>query len=830
MNTQGILGKSTVLAGASLVSALALAGWSGDARAAQTIAINGQGAGRTYDGVGAVSGGGATSVLLPDYVEPQRSQILDFLFKPSFGAGLQELYVEIGGDGNSTQGSELSHMHSRTDENYHRGYEWWLMKEARSRNPRVFLDPCAWSVPGWVGNGNFWSQDTADYLAKWLLGAKSVHGLDIDFVGCRNERGVNTNWVKTFRSTLDKNGLTNVKIHAFDNWQPDSWDWTGQLSTDTQLNNAVYALGNHITCSSNPPPASVQALAKPLWDTEEHVYEHGFQCEIDIVKCFIENYIKGKITKTINWYMVTSYYEIEGFYDTTMMLADQPWSGYYKINPALWAYAHMTQFVQPGWKFIDAATVRLTGGGAVASFVSPGGSDYSIVLETQGANAAQGLTFTLSGGLSTGKVSVWRSNSSQQFVKQADITPTNGSFTLSAEANSVYSMTTTTGQQKGTGPAPPAAARFPFPYHENYDHYPDLKKRGYRPYYHADIAGGFELADRPDGKGQCLRQVVSQPAQSWAQEGGTHPFTVLGDTGWTDFEVSVDVSVENTGWASVLGRVTNTGNGWNIGAKGYMLTLSNTGAWAFTPGTAKGQATLATGSWHNLKLVFQGNKITGSIDGTEVFSVTDGTYGKGCIGLGSQTRTTALFDNLIVKTVGAATPSPTVFPQDSQVAPDGGVVSPDAGPGGGGGSGGGAGDAGVAAGGARGGGGSTGAGGGSGSGGPGGTVGSGGSAAPGAGGVTGGSVGAGGMQITGGGGGGGGGGKGGQGGQGGEGGEGGAAGNGGAGGGRTTAGGNADGSGCSCNLGGRDQRGLGRGGLLLAFLLLLARRAAARAG
>jgi galactosylceramidase len=70
-----------------------------------------------------------------DYVEPQRTQILDYLFKPNYGAGLQELYIEIGGDGNSTQGSELSHMHSKTDENYDRGYEWWLMEQARQRNP-----------------------------------------------------------------------------------------------------------------------------------------------------------------------------------------------------------------------------------------------------------------------------------------------------------------------------------------------------------------------------------------------------------------------------------------------------------------------------------------------------------------------------------------------------------------------------------------------------------------------------------------------------------------------------------------------------------------------
>jgi len=39
----------------------------------------------------------------------------------------------------STDGSEASHMHMRSDENYRRGYEWWLMEQARERNPQIKL-------------------------------------------------------------------------------------------------------------------------------------------------------------------------------------------------------------------------------------------------------------------------------------------------------------------------------------------------------------------------------------------------------------------------------------------------------------------------------------------------------------------------------------------------------------------------------------------------------------------------------------------------------------------------------------------------------------------
>ena len=79
------------------------------------------GLGPRFDGIGAISGGGATSKLLIGYPEPQRSDVLDYLFRPQFGASLQILKVEIGGDGQATEGTESSHMHTEADEAYDRG-------------------------------------------------------------------------------------------------------------------------------------------------------------------------------------------------------------------------------------------------------------------------------------------------------------------------------------------------------------------------------------------------------------------------------------------------------------------------------------------------------------------------------------------------------------------------------------------------------------------------------------------------------------------------------------------------------------------------------------
>lgn len=73
-----------------------------------------------------------------DYPEPQRSEIMDFLFKDHFGAGLTIAKVEVGGDAQQTDGTTASYKHSADDPpNFNRSHIWWAMSEAKRRQPNV---------------------------------------------------------------------------------------------------------------------------------------------------------------------------------------------------------------------------------------------------------------------------------------------------------------------------------------------------------------------------------------------------------------------------------------------------------------------------------------------------------------------------------------------------------------------------------------------------------------------------------------------------------------------------------------------------------------------
>lgn len=661
------------------------------AMARQPFVLDGSQQGKLFEGVGAVSGGGATSVLLKDYIEPQRSQILDVLFKPNFAASMQALYVEVGSDGNATQGTEPTHMRSGNDENYFRGYEWWLMKEAKQRNPALTLDACAWGAPGWIGDGEYWSQDMADYYVKWIKGLKQHHGLDLDAIGSRNERGAVIPWVKLFRRTLDRSGLGSLRIHAFDNpGNQYMWDWIPLLQTDKELADAVDIIGNHVI-TNGPWPNSIRQLieqsGKPLWNTEEHVYNgegreyaDEYACAIGALHLFNDNYISRGVTKVVCWYLAGSTYAVEPYADQPPALfARWPWSGHYRLKPIIWAYAHYGQFSKVGWRYVPSGCAQLSGGGTIVTLKSDQG-DFSVIAETAGATEPQQVAFRIGPGLTSRTLCVWRTTRDEHFIKQQDITPgEDGTFSVSFAPNAMYSISTTTGQQKGMYGDVPEPKPFPFPFFENFDHYSDAKRWGYLPYYTADICGVFEIADRGDG-GKCLRQVVSRKAISWAPE--WMPYTIIGDDQWIDYEVSADISFDSGGWAGVMGRISNTGNGWEGNPNGYYVRLYPDGACALYSADAKyrgprdrqiatGQARLGRGGgnrWHNLKLRFEGRKITVLVNNTAVIEAEDGDHSRGVAGLVTagegNARHTASFDNLLINRVNGPAVEPTAFPQD----------------------------------------------------------------------------------------------------------------------------------------------------------------------
>src|SRR5579875_732042 len=206
-----------------------------------SITLDGARLGPAFQGVGAISGGGGNSRLLIDYEarhERQAQQILDYLFKPGYGAALQ----------------------------------------ARKLNPRIQIYGLQWNAPHWVGGA--WSKADIGYLLDWLNCAKQ-DGLAVNYLGGWNEHlphGITPQvmgWFISLRRALDAHGYRNVQIVAVDSFAHENGtDVANFLARHPAFRRAIGVLGYHNLCRYPATgrtcliPRAARASGKPIWESE----------------------------------------------------------------------------------------------------------------------------------------------------------------------------------------------------------------------------------------------------------------------------------------------------------------------------------------------------------------------------------------------------------------------------------------------------------------------------------------------------------------------------------------------------------------------------------
>ncbi len=659
------------------------------------ITLDGNAVLRTFEGLGAIP---SYEKLLYDYPEPQRSEILDYLFLPNYGAALQVLKVEIGYDGNNTAVSWPSYKRSLDEKpDFNRGYAWWLMKEAKKRNPEIKLSALHWGYPAWAKT----NEQKAEFIFGFVKGAKQEHGLHIDYIGGNmNEEytkveglsykiRINPDVTIKLKKLLDANGYDDVQIVAAD----EGSKVQEFLVLDSMANNPAYAdavdiIGVHY--KSRPSefmPAKAYNFGKPIWSSEDGGGSYkdrrsGYGWVDQIIRLLLD----VKMSGLIRWSATASVYDNMPWASNGFVKAKEPWSGNYEIGSNLWAFSHFTQFIKPGWKILDTKNSVIysndtTTAGRYIAFKDHKSSNYTMVFNTDDRNfpgAGIDLEINLSNGLSGEPVYFWRSNfmePSEWFRKTATFRPVNGEIQIHLDKGCVYTLSTTMDQTHGTTIIPPSA-KFPFPYKEQFE---TKNAQGLARYF-IDVNGIFEISEAGGGrKGKSLRQVVTEAPVMWHDQPLKQPVTEVGDMEWTNYKVQVDVLLENAGKVLLSGRFDGKKeNSGNYGLEGYWLSLDDHGRWTllrkdapanFNDKRDRGEfIQLSSGTipnstlnqWITICLEFDSNVIKAFVGQIKVAEVTDNTYKNGNVALGTINQdskdffttsgawSNAQFDNLTV--------------------------------------------------------------------------------------------------------------------------------------------------------------------------------------
>ena len=167
------------------------------------------------------------------------------------------------------------------------------------------------------------------------------------------------------------------------------------------------------------------------------------------------------------------------------------------------------------------------------------------------ANETQSLDVSLGGGLASHtSLSVWVTDQTRSFEQQPKVSVVSGRVTLTVPPNAIMTVSSTTGQRRGSFASPPAAsAPFPKTWRDTFDDSPPetLAK------YWADQCGSFQVMPAGGGRtGHALRQRVTERpgVNQWANN-LDNPTTTLGNpTATGDCTVSVDVRVPESAFLS----------------------------------------------------------------------------------------------------------------------------------------------------------------------------------------------------------------------------------------------------------------------------------------
>ena len=220
----------------------------------------------------------------------------------------------------------------------------------------------------------------------------------------------------TFKPTLNKAGFSFVKILG-----PDDigryWEFCEALKQDTSLASIVDAVGYHyvfnhlprLNHEENATTETAKSLAGiSLWASEDWSMLNGNWKNAHVLAGILNKmYIRDRITAMQIWCPFDGYYDNTGEWKSTgLMQADQPWSGYYEVWPAVWATAHFTQFIEPGWRYIDEGCGFFNNwsGSNFTSLYDTLTHDFSTVRYTDSSELKTTISISLEGMLSKPEV------------------------------------------------------------------------------------------------------------------------------------------------------------------------------------------------------------------------------------------------------------------------------------------------------------------------------------------------------------------------------------------------------------------------------------------
>ena len=400
----------------------------------------------------------------------------------------------------------------------------------------------------------------------------------------------------------------------------------------------------------------------------------GRQSGLDVANRLIKSYVKSRRSLYIFQPAVSAYYTGVNYSHKELINANRPWSGYYEVdNVGLQCMKHFTDFAKAGWedegawRYLTSACDSQVGGTenldhnrqapSYMTLIAPDKSNYSVIFDNDSPEArTYQIKLANLQDTQDKPVFVWQSTGPKQAgdaydsqIKQLreTITPSHGQLEVVVEPHAIVTATTL----DLAGDREVVYHRLESPHSDHtlgiksedgvlyqddfsYDGYPDnyLSSRDNTPRFTVDQGGAFEVSQTANGN--VMQQMITEKQRALDWEYSFAPNLTVGDDHWTDYQVAVSMKFDDQ-----TAQNSPTGNYFGIGlremtdVKGrlesapYVFKVFTDGACELIKNdqiiALEHVDGLDTSATHQVMFAAEGNHLTATIDGQQVFDYTD---------------------------------------------------------------------------------------------------------------------------------------------------------------------------------------------------------------
>jgi O-glycosyl hydrolase len=454
-----------------VLSTLAVAYQASPALAADTASISGSTTFQTMAGFGfAEAFGEAASVMNAPAAEQQ--QALNLLMSPSSGAGLDIVRNEISADPGTTiepnspgsPGAAPTYV-SLASINQDQGQLWFDQQAKANFGVNTFFAD-AWSAPAFMktngsqNNGGQvcgvtgascssgdWRQAFANYLIQYAKDY-AVAGVPLTYIGPTNEPDFSASYDSMTMSAAQIANLLGVVGPAVKNsglstqvecCEATGWPNTGSYASAVEANSTALADTALFTGHgySGAPTTPIAGWTKPAWETEwfgndgsswDPAWDDG---TADSGLTWAQRIHQGLTGANLSAFLFWQGADPNNGNGGLVFLQS---NGMAAASGRLWAFANYSRYIHPGAVRIGSTSSNT--GVDISAYKNTDGTTAVVALNT--LSSSDTINYSTSGiGGTSGTVTPWLTNGSNNVAAQPAISLTNGAFSATIPARSL---------------------------------------------------------------------------------------------------------------------------------------------------------------------------------------------------------------------------------------------------------------------------------------------------------------------------------------------------------------------------------------------------------